>query len=269
MATKIKPSFKIEPIPNHAGFQALGTVKGKFTYLEDQTGINKGRGVLKTKYGVFPAFVHIKCRQVVKNLYSKSHYFLVWFRNRLATEDNTATVQFTIVGCGLEGVDNCFLVTGALVGGKKEEKVYQFILKRNFNSPIPTKHKVNFATRSFKVKVSATDDLWELYKHKLAALVCKLEDGQLQVVSHQLISEEVPDKSLLKSLKKKIKKKKNKKVITVEPTGDKPLVKKKITVGIVTSDPVGTAKKVLPSVKLTELPTTEPPKKKVLELPKK
>ena len=268
MATKIKPSFKIEPIPNHAGFQALGTVKGKFTYLEDQTGINKGRGVLKTKYGVFPAFVHIKCRQVVKNLYSKSHYFLVWFRNRLATEDNTATVQFTIVGCGLEGVDNCFLVTGALVGGKKEEKVYQFILKRNFNSPVPTKHKVNFATRSFKVKVSATDDLWELYKHKLAALVCKLENGQLQVVSHQLVSEEVPDKSILKSLKKKIKKKKNKKVITVEPTGDKPLVKKKITVGVVTSDPVGTAKKVLPS-KITELPTTEPPKKKVLELPKK
>jgi hypothetical protein len=90
----------------------------------------------------------------------------------------------------------------------------------------------------------------------------------LQVVSHQLISEEVPDKSLLKSLKKKIKKKKNKKVITVEPTGDKPLVKKKITVGVVTSDPVETIKKVLPS-KITELPTTEPPKKKVLELPRK
>ena len=267
MATKIKPTHVIHPKPNHTGYQAVGCVKGKFSYLDDQTGANKGRGVLKTKYGDFPAFVHIKCRAVVDKLYSKAHYFLVWFRNRLATEDNSSTVQFTIVGCGTEGTDNTFLVTGALIGGNKEAKSYQFVLARNNNSKTPTKHKVKFSTRNFRVRVSADDDLWELYRHKLAALVCKLVDGKLVVVSHQLISEEVPDKSILKSLKQKVKKK-NSKVITVAPSGNKLLVKKKITVGVI-SDPVGTAKKILPTIKPVGLPTTEPPKKKVLELPRK
>lgn len=268
MATKIKPTFKIEPKPNHTGYQAVGCVKGKFAYSDDQTGVNAGRGVLKTKHGDFPAFVHIKCRTIIHKLYSKAHYFLVWFRNRLATEDNSTAIQFTIVGCGSEGTDNTFLVTGALIGGNKETKSYQFILARNNKSKVPTKHKVKFSTRNFRVRVSADDDLWELYRHKLAALVCKLDDGKLVVVSHQLISEEVPDKSILKSLKQKIKKKKNNKVITVAPTGNKPLVKKKIAVGVI-SDPVGTTKKVIPAIKPVGLPTTEPPKKKVLELPRK
>lgn len=267
MATKIKPTHVIHPKPNYTGYQAVGCVKGKFTYLDDQTGANAGRGILKTKYGDFPSFVHIKCRAVVDKLYSKAHHFLVWFRNRLPTEDNSATVQFTIVGCGSEGTDNTFLVTGALIGGSPENKSYQFVLARNKNSKIPTKHKVKFSTRNFRVRVSADDDLWELYRHKLAALVCKLVDGKLVVVSHQLISDEVPDKSILKSLKKKLKKK-NDKVITVVPSGNKPLVKKKITVGVI-SDPVGTTKKVLPAIKPVRLPTTEPLKKKVLELPKR
>lgn len=266
MATKIKPAFKIEPKPNHTGYQAIGSIKGNFAYLEDQTGANEGRGILKTKHGDFPAFVHVKCRAVVNKLYSKAHYFLVWFRNRLLTEDNTAPLQFTIVGCGGEGVDNSFLITGALIGGNKEAKEYQFILARNYNSKVPTKHKINFATRKFKVKVSAEDDLWGLYKRKLAALVCKIENGKLQVISHQLISEQLPDPSILKSLRKKLKKK-NKKVIKVDPATTKPLIKKKITVGVI-SDPVGTTKDVVP-VTTPKLQIVEPPKKKILELPKK
>ena len=267
MTTKIKPAFKIEPIPNHTGYQALGAIKGRFTYLVDQSA-NPGKGILKTKYGEFPAFVHNKCRSIIDKLYSKPHYFLVWFRNRLATEDNSATVQFTIIGCGTEGTDNTFLITGALIGGNKELKSYQFILQRNFNSKIPTKRKVKFSTRNFRVTVSSKDDLWELYRHKLAALICRLDDGKLQVVHHQLISEEVPDKNILKSLKKKLKnRKKNSKIIKINPTGSKPLVTKKITVGMV--ETAEAAKKVLPAIKPVGLPTLEPPKKKVLELPKK
>ncbi|MFM6152751.1 MAG: hypothetical protein ACKO2Z_36960 [Sphaerospermopsis kisseleviana] len=257
MATKIKPAFKIEPKPNFTGYQAVGSIKGKFSYLEDQTGANEGRGILKTKYGDFPAFVHVKCRVVVNLLYSKAHYFLVWFRNRLITEDNTAPLQFTIVGCGGEGVDNSFLITGALIGGNKEAKEYQFILARNYKSKVPTKHKTNFATHNFKVKVSAKDDLWGLYKRKLAALVCKIEDGKLQVISHQLVSEELPDPSILKSLRKKLKKK-SKKAIKNDPT-TKPLIKKKIIVGVI-DDPVKTAKSVVPI-------TT--PNLQIVELPKK
>jgi hypothetical protein len=264
---KIKPAFTIEPRPNHEGYQALGSIKGKFTYLDDQEGANKGRGILKTKYGDFPAFVHIKCRATIDQLYSRSHYFLVWFRNRLPTGDNGATVQFTIVSCGVEGVDNKFLITGALIGGNPETKSYQFILSRNFKSNTPTKRKVQFSTRNFRVRVEATDDLWELYRHKLAALVCKLVDGKLQVISHQLISDELPDMNILKSLRKKLKNK-NSKVIKVDPSNVKPLVKKKITVGVI-SHSVGTVKTAMAEIKPVGLRAIAPLKKKVLELPRK
>lgn len=258
MAVKIKPTFKIEPKPNHTGYQALGTIKGKFTFLENQTGADTGRGILKTKHGDFPAFVHIKCRNVVRKLYSKSHYFLVWFKNKLITESSPAPIQLTIVGCGLEGIDNTFLVTGALVGGNKETNCYQFVISRNFNSIVPTKRKVCFATRNFKVRVTSSDNLWELYRHKLAALVCQFEDGNLKVISHKLVSDELPDDSILKTFKKKLKAKKK----GNRTKADKPLVRKKITVGVIGSEK---PKKVLPDV----TPTTEPPKRKILELPKK
>lgn len=261
-----KPAFKIEPRPNHTGYQALGAVKGDFDYLEDQTGANAGRGILKTEYGNFPAFVHIKCRSTIKRLSSDSQYFLVWFRNRLVTEDNNATIQFTVVGCGNEGVDNTFLITGALIGGNKVSE-YQFIISRNNKSKTPTKHKVKFSTRNFKVRVSSEEDIWELYRHKLAALVCKLVDGKLQVVSHQLISEELPDASILKSLRKKLKKKNNK-IITVDVTTTKALVKKKITVGVI-GNSSAVAQKALGAIAPVKLELVEPVKKKVLELPRK
>jgi hypothetical protein len=262
--TKVKPAFTINPKPNHTGYQALGSVKGKFTYFEDQSGANKGKGILKTKYGDFPAYVHIKCRKLIDVLYSRSHYFLVWFRNAAPTA--STKIQFTIVGCGSEGVDNKFLITGVLVGGNPEAKEYQFAIARNFNSSRPVKRILKYTTRNFRVRVSVKDDLWELYKHKLVALTCELEDGALQVVDHQLISEELPDKNILKSFRKKFKNNKNKKVIKVKPGQEKPLIKKKITVGVIEENKKPDVK-VKPDPVVT--PIVEPVKKKVLELPKK
>lgn len=275
MATAIKPGYFIEAKPNHTGFQALGTVKGKFDFNFDQTGNNRGRGILKTKYGDFTTYIHPKCREVAKRLYpGKQFYFLVWFRNTKI--EDKIELALTVVGIGSKGKDNEFLVTGALHSWNLEENFYRIVLSRNFFSLSPNKRTLNFNTKKFRINVYfdskvITEEITKLYKHKLIALKCKLGKGKLEIVEHQLISDELPDPRLIKV--KKFKKKKRRKFKKEENSETKPLIRKKIKVGVIgtENDKAVDNKQENEGTQQTKKEIVEPEqiKKKVLEIKRK